>query len=320
MSEYGVNLREFQELQRLLDSTCRDLHESIDKHISTNRTTRSSGSSPIKHPRKVAETPIEQASSSKMQSSPPTDDSPLKRKNSLPALPFVSPSKKLRTASPIKLNRIPVNTSMTNVISGPTTRTPSPAKRNRNVVAENAQGTGATLSTPTRPTGILQKSLTKSSPVKEDEVIMPERVLSPTKLTGTPVKAIEDCLDRLLLKDKTSSPSKSPRKGRASPDPSTPTRNRGRALRRLTHATTNRGSVDVDRTEGAVGEDVSSSEEAEKKPPCRHRIHAFPDRSFYLYTDPRATREWELCDKNMKAMIKKFGHPFEVRDQTILAS
>lgn len=149
-----------------------------------------------------------------------------------------------------------------------------------------------------------------------------ERELSPSKASGIPIKNIGERLDRLALADKTLSPLKSALKGRTIREPSTPTSHRRRPSRRASQAVVD---IDVDGTEEVTEEHASSSsgeeeKEKEKKPHCRHRIRPFPDRQFYEYTDPRATREWEVCEKNMNAMLEELGHPFDVKDQAILAS
>lgn len=104
-------------------------------------------------------------------------------------------------------------------------------------------------------------------------------------------------------------------------EPSTPAPHRGRPPRRATQTLDDH--MDVDGIEEAIEDEVSSSSEGEKeekKPHCRHRIRPFPDRQFYEYTDPRATREWELCEKNMSTMLEEFGHPFDIKEQKVLAN
>jgi len=180
-------------------------------------------------------------------------------------------------------------------------------------------------STPTRSTRIARESPAKSSLGKEKEKVlsMSEGELFPSKSTGTPAKTIGERFDRLALVDKTPSPSKSARKGRTIHEPSTPTPHRGRPPRRATQTVVDQANMDVDGAEEVIEDEVSSSSEEvkeEKKPHCRHRIRPFPDRQFYEYTDPRATREWELCEKNMNTMLEEFGHPFDVKEQKILAN
>lgn len=209
---------------------------------------------------------------------------------------------------------------MNHVMPGPSSRSLSPVKLNRLPTAASTSGTNDFQTTPTRSTRILMESPAKMSLGQENDEgpSMSERGLSPSKASGAPIKNIGERLDRLALADKTLSPLKSARKGRIIGEPSTPTPHRGRPSRRASQAV-----VEIDGTEEVTEEQVSSSsdeEEKEKKPHCRHRIRPFPDRQFYEYTDPRATREWEVCEKNMNAMLEEFSHPFDVKEQAILAS
>ena len=118
ISDYGVPLDVFQDLEEILDSRCADLKESMGKFTNEVRTGRSTGVTPQKSPRKSrpelsspskgksrtastpTKTPARAASSHEL-----ADSSPSKRKAVLPPLPFMTPTKKQKT-SPIKLNRI----------------------------------------------------------------------------------------------------------------------------------------------------------------------------------------------------------------------
>ena len=44
----------------------------------------------------------------------------------------------------------------------------------------------------------------------------------------------------------------------------------------------------------------TQEEKEEAKPPCRHRVPVFADRSFYHYRDPRLLKEWESCERVLK--------------------
>lgn len=210
---------------------------------------------------------------------------------------------------------------MTHVMPRPSSRSLSPVKLNRLPTAASSSGTNDFQTTPTRSTRIMVESPSKMSLGQEnDEGPLSERELSPSKASGAPVKNIGERLDRLAIADKILSPLKSVRKGRTIGEPSTPTPHRGRPSKRASQAVV---EIDVDGTEEVTEVQASSSseeEEKEKKPHCRHRIRPFPDRQFYEYTDPRATREWEVCQKNMNAMLEELGHPFDVKEQAILAS
>lgn len=157
---------------------------------------------------------------------------------------------------------------------------------------------------------------------RDEGPAMPERELSPSKASGVPIKNIGGRLDRLVLADDTLSPLKSARKGGTVREPSTPTPHRGRPSKRASLAAV---ELNVDGTKDVTEEQASSSSEEEGKEKenklhCRHRIRPFPDRQFYEYKDPRATREWEVCEKNMNVMLEELGHPFDIQEQVILIS
>lgn len=64
--------------------------------------------------------------------------------------------------------------------------------------------------------------------------------------------------------------------------------------------------------ESQIADEAKSSESDEDEttsPPCRHRVPVFADRFFYNYRDPRAVREWEICEMNMKMMAERYGNP-----------
>ncbi|KAI5122217.1 hypothetical protein M0805_002706 [Coniferiporia weirii] len=293
MADHSVNLRDFQALERALDNTCQNVRESIDKFISENRTARSGRSSPAKASVSPTKTPTRASATTRTF---PTDGSPLKRKATLPPLPPSSPVKRPRIASPTKLNRLPVTSSFTSQSGGastPTTRSP-------------VKTYSASRSFREMPTdSSVRPDETSASPSKRAEV-----------LPGTPVTPIKGSNSRTKLltnPGEARSPMKRPlSEGSPVTDPLTPTprRIRGRPARPPLPSLMQERAETGD-TQDIDAEPEESSDEDGSPPPCRHRLSAFSDRSFYRYRDPRVLREWEVCERSLKAMIEKYGNPLD---------
>ncbi|THH08318.1 hypothetical protein EW145_g2789 [Phellinidium pouzarii] len=274
MSDYGVNLRDFQALEEALDTTCQDVRESIDKFVSENRTARSAHSSSVNSPTKTP---------TKTRHLPP-GGSPLKRKSHLPLFPPVSPVKRPRVASPTKLNRLPVTTNVTPNRNAAFTSTPSPVK--------TYAASMSIMASPTKTIEVLSES-----PRKETQ--------TPPVVPITPVKAATARVTRPAPMDgKASSPRKSLRMQSPGGDSLTPTRQRRRGRpSRLPSPPAVNVDIEMGNPQETDVESAEPSDDGNPPPSCRHRLPVFSDRSFYRYRDPRVLREWEAAPSQQARIL-----------------
>ncbi|EJD02164.1 uncharacterized protein FOMMEDRAFT_157362 [Fomitiporia mediterranea MF3/22] len=298
ISEYKVPLRELQEIEAILEVTCRDLKESMGKFIGEARTARSTlstpsrslGGTPTKLSRDMSPSKGRVATASTLSSSPtktPTkasthvrdtaDGSPTKRKAVLPPLPFMTPTKKQKTTSPLKLNRLPVASN----ISTPTKSgvVNAPVKTSPTKTYANAK---SFVNSPTKPIISSQTEETSVPTMQSDKLD------TSAELPTTPAKP------RTILQrpkeQTTPSPRKSARMQSAVAGPSTLTCRMGRYRR--TPVVASEGKAPDTRMNttvtGAESESLGESEDDEvKEPPCRHIQPVFADRLFYRYRDPK---------------------------------
>ncbi|KAH8117102.1 hypothetical protein DFH11DRAFT_1505462 [Phellopilus nigrolimitatus] len=286
MSDYGVNLRDFQSLEEVLDTNCQVVRESIDKFVSESRSARSARLSPAKSPSK-ASTLMKTPTKSTPVARNLANSSPSKRKAHLPPFPSLSPEKRPRVSSPTKLNRLVVTTNQTASTSTPTA---SPPKKTYGTSSRSfLDSPTKTVSHPAMPLDSLPKRADSPPPPVAPVTPVKARVVRPVVATET-----------------TPSPRKSLRISSSVAGPPTPTPKRGRP-RRLPSPPP--ADNDVEMGDPQEADEGSSEDENSPPPPCRHRLPAFSDRLFYHYRDPRVVREWETCEKNMKAMIEKYGNP-----------
>ncbi|KAL5490003.1 hypothetical protein ACEPAI_4836 [Sanghuangporus weigelae] len=314
IAKYEVPLDVFQDLEELLDSTCYNLKEKMDKFVSESRGSRSAGPTPGKAQgrtlrRRSGASPIKDAmdNSHKHLSSPTKtpsksaplarmlDGTPSKRKAVLPPLPFMTPTKKQKTTSPIKLNRIPVTSTLS-----------TPSKSSAEVLIPTLSPTkkyGSTrslLASPTKltPSKHLDEAELVRSPTEAQSVELEESI--DAEPPATPMK---NRIGKRLGAEQSTPSTPSPRKAvqlQASlADPSTPTKvrewkNTRPRLSQLLGSDFEMMNTQLRETEGAFSE--SSEDEEGQPPPCRHGIPIFADRLFYRYRDPRVIREWE-CEK-----------------------
>lgn len=316
MRDHDLDPRDFQDTEDLVEDSCQGLIGAIEESLKEARESRFS---PMKQT-PVAGTPSKQRTTNIL------DSSPLKRKTPAPAAFPASLEKRLRTASPTKLNRIPV--------------TPAKPTPNRAAVAS-----GSTPSTPLRTYGSNRSFKdTEFKPERDSEniaedctndssimhpVVIHEKSAETTQLTeinssqsGTPVKrtTIRDAKaqESLSPAKSTQNRSKSPEIS-SSADISTPTTRRMARTTRMAHQereqpkekTTHVPESDHSRGKQMVKEarPPESGSEESRPHPCRHRIPAFADRLFYHYKDPRILREWEICERNLKTLVAAHGSP-----------
>ena len=179
VSEYGVSFANFQELHSILEENCRDIRDRIDLFISKARLERPANTSPS----------VFRADSSPIKGPVGIglNVSPLKRKNITPGGPGLSPDKRPRTSSPLKLNRLPVATNLStpkriNVVKdvGTTVSTPQNSlkeRTNRLAIANvktpsqkrQHEGKAIHIASPSTPTPALRKRLEHFPPQTLDE-------------------------------------------------------------------------------------------------------------------------------------------------------
>lgn len=287
ITDFGVDLHDFQDIEYVLDASCQKLKESIDKFVSEARLARAQRTGAVPPAKAIREstTPRKLAG----------ETAPLKRKVVLPPLPFMTPTKrsKMSTSTPTRLNRLPVASTATSPPKSPT-KTPiagmSPVK---------TYGTSGTFIEPP------SKRKAALSDEEEEQGREPELERSPKKrltfaeLPETPSKS------RIL---KTIRRSSSPRKIHETSVPLTPTPRRPPTTQKYASlSSARRLSAKIDIMETSEVEDGLTAVVVETEPPCRHQVPTFSDRLFYHYRDLRNLREWEESEANMKEMIRKFG-------------
>lgn len=247
--------------------------------------------------------------------------SPSKRKLPLPGEAPVLSEKRPRVGSPTKLNRIPI----------------TPAKTNKSTVVAASASTGTTplrtygssrsfrtsnsksgpLSQPDANEALQSHSGSVKNSVRENEPPMQlgnERIVAdstpttPTKRTTARTNSLlEDTSPRPSTSHNEISEAVTPTPRRTTRAAATSLANSDQLVRKGARST--KSSPLKAKVDAQEAEPTSSTKEEFIKS-CRHHIPPFADRRFYLYKDPRKQREWEVCEKNMQAMMHMYGHPF----------